>query len=99
MTLAGLKIAVRSGGGLAARRPSAGDEGMNSVERTALLRHRDMIVDSVDLTYLKEKLIAYDVLNSEELEEIDYEVLTFFSFPFSLIIYVILIFCLENTTS
>ena len=46
---------------------------MNSVERTALLFHRDTIVQNVDLAYIKEKLLAYSILNHEELEEIDYE--------------------------
>ncbi len=46
---------------------------MNSVERTALLFHRDTIVQNVDLAYIKEKLLAYGILNHEELEEIDYE--------------------------
>jgi hypothetical protein len=47
---------------------------MNSVERAALLVHRDTIVQDVDFNYIKEKLLAYSILNHEELEEIDYEV-------------------------
>ena len=47
---------------------------MNTIERAALLVHRDTIVQSVDLVYIKEKLIAYGIINNEELEEIDYEV-------------------------
>ena len=47
---------------------------MNAVERTALLVHRDTIVQSVDLVYIKDSLIANGVINNEEMEEIDYEV-------------------------
>ena len=47
---------------------------MNPVQRTALLNLRNKIVDSVDFNYIKEKLVAYGILNHEELEEIDYEV-------------------------
>jgi len=47
---------------------------MNAVERSALLMHRDTIVQSVDLEYIKDTLIAKGVINNEEMEEIDYEV-------------------------
>ena len=47
---------------------------MNAVERTALLRHRDSIVQCVDLLYIKDILISTKVINNEEWEEIDYEV-------------------------
>ena len=47
---------------------------MNAVERTALLMHRDTIVQCVDFVYIKDILIAKAVINNEELEEIDYEV-------------------------
>jgi len=46
---------------------------MNAVERTALLRHRDSIVQCVDLLYIKDILISTKVINNEEWEEIDYE--------------------------
>ncbi len=47
---------------------------MNTVEKAALLRNRDAIVQNVDFTYIKDKLLAYGVLNTEELEDVDCEV-------------------------
>lgn len=47
---------------------------MNTVEKAALLRNRDAIVQNVDFTYIKDKLLAYGVLNLQELEDVDCEV-------------------------
>ena len=69
---------------------------MNSVERAALLVHRDTIVQDVDFNYIKEKLLAYSILNHEELEEIDYEVSGRLEKKFSFWI-IRLNFILENT--
>jgi hypothetical protein len=71
---------------------------MNSVERAALLVHRDTIVQDVDFNYIKEKLLAYSILNHEELEEIDYEVSESLTNKFSFWIRR-LNFILENTIS
>lgn len=50
---------------------------MNTVEKAALLRNRDAIVQNVEFTYIKEKLVAYGVLNVQEVEDVDCEVSNF----------------------
>ena len=47
---------------------------MNTVEKTALLRNRDAIVQNVDFTYIKDQLLTYGVINAEQLEDVDCEV-------------------------
>ena len=47
---------------------------MNTVEKAALLRNRDAIVQNVDFTYIREKLVAYGVLTVEEVEDVNCEV-------------------------
>ena len=47
---------------------------MNTVEKAALLRNRDAIVQSVDFTYIREKLVAYGVLNVQQAEDVNCEV-------------------------
>lgn len=47
---------------------------MNYFEKLALIIHRDAIVQNVDFVYIKDKLLAYEILNTEALEEIDCEV-------------------------
>jgi len=47
---------------------------MNSVEEAALLVHRDAIVQNVDFVYIKDKLLAYEVLNIDDIEDIDCQV-------------------------
>ena len=47
---------------------------MNTVEKAALLRNRDAIVQNVDFTYIKDQLLTYGVINAEQLEDVDCEV-------------------------
>lgn len=47
---------------------------MNTVEKASLLRNRDEIVKNVDFMYIKDKLLAYGVVSSQDLEDIDCEV-------------------------
>ena len=47
---------------------------MNTVEKAALLRNRDAIVQNVDFTYIREKLVAYGVLTVEQVEDVNCEV-------------------------
>ena len=49
---------------------------MNTVEKTALLVHREAIVQNVEFSYVKDKLLAYKVINVESLEIIECEVST-----------------------
>lgn len=51
---------------------------MNTVEKAALLRNRDEIVQYVDFLYIKDKLLAYGVLNLQQLEDVDCEVTILF---------------------
>ncbi|XP_046440097.1 apoptotic protease-activating factor 1-like isoform X2 [Daphnia pulex] len=46
---------------------------MNTVEKAALLRNRDAIVQSVDFTYVREKLVAYGVLTVHQAEDVNCE--------------------------
>lgn len=47
---------------------------MNTVEKAALKLHKEAIVDNVDFVYIKDKLLAYKVINLDELETIECEV-------------------------
>lgn len=47
---------------------------MNTVEKAALLRNRDAIVQNVEFNYIKEKLVAYGVLSVQEVQDVDCEV-------------------------
>lgn len=55
---------------------------MNTVEKAALLRNRDAIVQSVDFTYVREKLVAYGVLTVHQAEDVNCEVS--FKYQFSI---------------
>ena len=62
---------------------------MNTVEKTALVLHRDAIVQNVDFVYIKDKLIAYKVIDLEDLETIECEV-SYHIFNFTEISFIIL---------
>lgn len=46
---------------------------MNTVEKAALLRNRDAIVQNVEFNYIKEKLVAYGVLSVQAVQDVDCE--------------------------
>ena len=48
---------------------------MNTVEIAALLRNRDAIVQNVDFAYIKDKLLAFGVLDMEQFEVVDCQVM------------------------